>query len=815
MLSSAEVRVASGSRDVMSAGVQVATSVGSDESIRSLASLSSKRKGKGRAEVRFMDPALASDSEGRLRRDEREDGNERGQGSELESEDDEDSYEAERQRRILENQMILANLGIHTVQPGGSTSMAGPSTLTRRPDGQPSAVRRKKNVSDVPIYDRSGHIVSLPAEGTTHTIACVEMSSDRKLKKRIIDGEYTDCSWWKDGEARRWRFGRGQGGDLADGEEERVGGVGKDFRWRRWRGLEKELRREMRLRGELIERDHMTVERPEKVEGASAYFLIPGQSCHQCRRKSEKAKMKCRNVNPICSALFCETCCKRYSYFDFDEESRSFICPLCKDCCNCSNCIRKRNLAHLLDGQHGLRRKSIKHRMEGDGNEALTVQAWLEKAVKDEWGAPFDCVRLVDEALDVISPALPIEDKDQEVAISSSKPPRPKKRKKLADLPDGKDTKEEETKKVKRAKTAGITSGIILHRRRQPSHDPGEFTPGKPEPAGEAGKPDLRIKLRIPAPVQTSVSQPAERVKEIDSDGDTVGDWASDGGRSSDLTPLSSDAEDLPPVAPRLPFPFRPTVPQPPSTNEYLSHLTGPQLSQIAGESTVLDDDQNHSSLEPGHAPIVDGIPRRKPPPQANIIRAPRHSFSKPTGDKGCIPADGPVTFMAPSMAVTLSDGLPETPSGAVEPPSKEPAAFPIHDVSTTQTQTYNIFPPQRLSDRQQYSYWNARTSMTVYETLLPNESSTMVMPDLFDRPPLGQTLYPSHSDYLSDPLDRGPPPYSHSPTRRPLELSPDAEAHIESQYVSFDRPSEDTGGERSSSLWEQDFHQTVRDHPT
>ena len=37
---------------------------------------------------------------------------------------------------------------------------------------------------------------------------------------------------------------------MEEGEEEEVGGVGQGFRWRRWRGLERELRREMELLGE-------------------------------------------------------------------------------------------------------------------------------------------------------------------------------------------------------------------------------------------------------------------------------------------------------------------------------------------------------------------------------------------------------------------------------------------------------------------------------------------------------------------------------------------------------------------------------------
>jgi len=85
-------------------------------------------------------------------------------------------------------------------------------------------------------------------------MACIELPSDRKLRKRIEDGEYADCSHWAEGEERRWRFGDGRG-VLQEGEEVVVGDIGPDFRWRRWLGKEGELRNELRKRGELNEAD--------------------------------------------------------------------------------------------------------------------------------------------------------------------------------------------------------------------------------------------------------------------------------------------------------------------------------------------------------------------------------------------------------------------------------------------------------------------------------------------------------------------------------------------------------------------------------
>ena len=86
-------------------------------------------------------------------------------------------------------------------------------------------------------------------------MAAVEIPSDRALKGSIARGEYEECSDWLEGEERRWRFGRGKGGSLGPDEPEEVGGVGVGFRWKRWGGLRRELKREMRKRNELNEAD--------------------------------------------------------------------------------------------------------------------------------------------------------------------------------------------------------------------------------------------------------------------------------------------------------------------------------------------------------------------------------------------------------------------------------------------------------------------------------------------------------------------------------------------------------------------------------
>lgn len=155
------------------------------------------------------------------------------------------SDERSRQRRILENQLLLNNLGIHPGLPGQGVTRQLPETSPRM---------RKRQVQSRPSLDRSGHVITLPTEGQVQHLACVEIPSDRKQSRRIAEGEYRDCTKWAVGEARRQRFGTGRGRELKAGELEQVGGVGSDFRWRMWGGLNRELKREMKRRGELIEK---------------------------------------------------------------------------------------------------------------------------------------------------------------------------------------------------------------------------------------------------------------------------------------------------------------------------------------------------------------------------------------------------------------------------------------------------------------------------------------------------------------------------------------------------------------------------------
>ncbi|RXK39113.1 hypothetical protein M231_03618 [Tremella mesenterica] len=607
-----------------------------------------------------------------------------------------DDYEQRRQKRIMENQELLTSLGISQTRPPQSPQEST-SASRKRP--------RRELVSKQ-VFDRSGHIISLPGPGESHKMACVEMPSDRALKRRIAEGEYQDCSHWLQGETRRWRFGLGRGGELQEDEPTHVGGVGPDFRWRKWRGLEKELRAEMRKRGLLNEMDSRrdTVITPS--EEASAYSLLPMETCHQCRRRSEKLKMKCRNVDPPCKAIFCETCCKRYSYFDFDPESRSFVCPLCKDCCNCSNCIRKRNLAHLLGpGRTGIRSSALK-----SGNEVLTVQAWLEKEAQDKTAAPFDRVRLVDELEDIITPELPPETIESPIKTGKGK------------------------------------KGVQQTNKR--TRGPGKKST---EPInGETKKIRLILKVGGKEPVVEKEEKP---VKEVDSDGDTVGGWSDDEGDIGRRSGSETSEDD--PNMPQKRFPFPPlpgglhsninlpSIPDGPSYSQN-GEMLDPKAIQLALEEVQRASNSPGGFILPFDSPMQDtdnSSPHLTVPVITKLQSSQNHqqTFS-PLTQTSQIPSQINNSHLSTVQNTPTSDSQNIWQSS----PATEPISNPIPGTQ------YNNRPIAQNQGR----------SMVIHAFSMDNYNYL---------PPTLSGLQYSHSQNLNG---LNPPPYTHSPQRGNSQIS-------------------------------------------
>lgn len=163
--------------------------------------------------------------------------------------------EHSRGRRILENHLLLITLGI---QPIISDRNVSSSSLPRRR----TTTKRKIDSVKKPVFDCSGHIVSLPAHGEVQQMACVEICTNRKVPK-IVEGEYQDSSRWVDGVTRACRCLSEEDGVIAEGRTEQVGAVDTGSAGairRKGVGLRRELRREMEKR----EGDVENVSRPRQ-----------------------------------------------------------------------------------------------------------------------------------------------------------------------------------------------------------------------------------------------------------------------------------------------------------------------------------------------------------------------------------------------------------------------------------------------------------------------------------------------------------------------------------------------------------------------
>ena len=373
----------------------------------------------------------------------------------------------------------------------------------------------------------------------------------------------------------------------------------------------------------------------------------------------------------------------------------------------------------------------------------MTVQEWLqEKVAAQELKAPFDRVRLVDQALDIISPELPPE---------PQAPPATKGTKRKSTAGTGEANKKAKVEKGKSKKS--------------PSAKANESEPSEP-----------RVKLVLK--VNPATEPPIRREKEVDSDGDTVGGWSDEEqlqGTESDLTPIS-EAE--------LPLPRRfafPSLPLPDAGN-LLPPLVGFESQVSASTETSIDaisdrplksawtphdsttlDMRNFTSLDTAtteisapetNTAILPDVTtqstlspqplRRKPPPAAHIARAPRHANSAGASPERSARASPPSERPAP--------GDPARSTRFWVPAAPDQPAQNFTAQSFTQTYSYandSLVPPASLALDQ--TIFNIHTPSTL----------TSLQADLW-RPP--DQADPSRSFPQ-------PPPYSHSPQSRPSPL--------------------------------------------
>lgn len=127
-----------------------------------------------------------------------------------------------RRENMSKNASLLIELGL----------TSSTAAVTQASTQASSSKSKKRKGPRKEHRDRWGHVIGLPPPGRKQRMACVEIRPDRKVNRAIDSGEYYDSISLTEGEERRWRFGDGEGGELAEGEELQVGGVGADFRWK-------------------------------------------------------------------------------------------------------------------------------------------------------------------------------------------------------------------------------------------------------------------------------------------------------------------------------------------------------------------------------------------------------------------------------------------------------------------------------------------------------------------------------------------------------------------------------------------------------
>lgn len=377
---------------------------------------------------------------------------------------------------------------------------------------------------------------------------------------------------------------------------------------------------------------------------------------------------------------------RRYSYFDFDPDARSFICPLCKGCCNCASCLRKRKLSHLLDAKGG---GIDKKQLEAAGG--LTVQAWIEKAADQRETLPFDRVRLVDKDTDVISPNLP---EPVDVAMTPVKA-------------GGKKRRKEDTVNGTRTGTStgnGIGNGSRGKKAKK------TITEG-----GSEHEPVVK-KLRAAADeAQTKKSSvkhkaPKVKVKQYDSDGDTVGGYSSDDMSSRLTSPPQSPSPDhgheAEPESAVKRFAFPPRQSQ--STNDFLSSIV--DASHTPPFEPSLNHDHALAAPPTSQTPLMDGIFQS---------RTVYDAFADTIG-----PTHGIMPRITPDSAALMAMQRSNSAASAVPSPSLHSSAPPSMEMGVIHASTDEIPHVAPAPDSRRTSFHSPRLTHPSLQVRRSGEST-------------------------------------------------------------------------------------------
>ncbi|KAK9719435.1 Cell division cycle-associated 7-like protein [Basidiobolus ranarum] len=219
-------------------------------------------------------------------------------------------YEAERQKRIEANKLLLQNLGLGEKKKPQILSTKHVSTSSTR-------------VTEPRASPFSYHCTSTHNEPVV-LIPKIRRSARARGKKSYQETDdikkETDSDYDPEFDFIAYLF-------------ESEGLTGASIRGRRRRTTSRPTRSVPGIR----------------YQGGRVYDSVRGSTCHQCRQKTMDEKVRCTSITENgdrCNVLLDEMCLRNRYGLTLDEAQSSgdWVCPVCQGICNCSICRRRNGL---------------------------------------------------------------------------------------------------------------------------------------------------------------------------------------------------------------------------------------------------------------------------------------------------------------------------------------------------------------------------------------------------------------------------------------------------------------------------------------
>ena len=296
------------------------------------------------------------------------------------SEHDDEDYEERRQRKLRENDVLLAMLGL---APSGSKPTSHepatadpedddddpeaddelapmddasprkrgrPKKRTRDDSARPSEAADESRSNKKKKYDRKvkfaedGTTKSAPLRGETFELAYVDVPALRDRARNdyvyirdVPDIRPEDLITWSEDEEE-------EEDDDDEGDEEAHAAA---------RGGSHAVTEDAEVLGIDSLGRRITKRRRNQPDVLPDGTVLT--TCHQCRRKTPSAKMRCRRMRQgdQCTLMYCERCITVRYENDFNPSDVNFHCPRCLGYCNCSLCLRRSGFGDIVHkGRH-------------------------------------------------------------------------------------------------------------------------------------------------------------------------------------------------------------------------------------------------------------------------------------------------------------------------------------------------------------------------------------------------------------------------------------------------------------------------------